>query len=126
MPFLGRLAVMLAGSPSANAQPNWVLLEPLQYEDVRGKVHTVPEGFTTDFASVPRLPFAYAAYGNRGQAIRAAVLHDYYCRTELVPRIVADELFLEAMLADGMPEADAKVMYWAVRLYTQGINGGVA
>jgi hypothetical protein len=118
MPFLGRLAVMLAGSPSANAQPNWVLLEPLQYMDKTGKIHTIPESFTTDLASVPRLPVMYAVYGNRGQAIRAAVLHDYYCRTKLIARKRADKLFLEAMLDDGMPEADAKAMYAAVAAYT--------
>jgi len=118
MPFLGRLAVMLAGSPKKVSQPNWALLEPLEFKDKTGKVHTVPVGFTTDFASVPRLPIAYAVYGNRGQSVRAAVLHDYYCRTKIIPRKRADKLFLEAMLDDGMPEEDAKAMYAAVSAYT--------
>lgn len=34
----------------------------------------IPEGFYTDFCSVPRLPFAYLLYGGKGN--RAGVVHD--------------------------------------------------
>jgi hypothetical protein len=34
----------------------------------------IPEGFTTDYCSVPRIPFAYLLFG--GMANEAGVLHD--------------------------------------------------
>jgi hypothetical protein len=118
MPFLSRLAVMFAGTPDVMAQPNWVLLEPLRYQDKTGTIHEVPATFTTDLSSVPRLPLAFAVYGNRGQAVRPSVVHDFYCRTKKIPRKKADKLFLEAMLDEGMPEHDAKAMYAAVAAFT--------
>lgn len=119
MPFLTRLAVVFAGAPQKNAQANFVLLEPLEYLSGTGEKYTVPATFTTDFASVPRLPILYAVFGNRGHSVRPAVLHDYLCRFDVVPRAQADRLFYQAMLDDGMPENDAMSMYWAVRAYSE-------
>ncbi len=73
----------------------WRLLEALVYESDRlGRAITVPGGFCTDFASVPRLPLAYLVAG--GRATRAAVVHDYLYQTHEEPRDVADDVFEEA------------------------------
>lgn len=51
------------------------LTAPLIYQsDTLGTI-TVPEGFETDYASVPRLPFIYLLFGGVGD--EEAVLHDY-------------------------------------------------
>jgi hypothetical protein len=70
----------------------WVLLAPITYYDVPdiGDI-TVPEGFDTDFASVPRLPFMFWLLGDR--ADYAAVLHDYLYRYAAYSRSVADAAF---------------------------------
>lgn len=78
---------------------------------------TVPRGFLTDFASVPRLPFAYLFFGDRAHA--AAVIHDWLCRVEYPAcriswRLAAD-VFLEAMKAEGVPLWQRLPMYMAVR-----------
>lgn len=75
----------------------------------------VPAGFVTDFASVPRLPLAYLLAGDC--AHEAAVIHDYLYRTGKADRKTADEIFLEAMGAQGIPAWRRYGMYWAVRLF---------
>jgi hypothetical protein len=73
----------------------------------------VPAGFTTDFASVPRLPLAYMVFGNK--AHMAAVVHDYLYTTGIWPKDQADLVFREAMLATGIKPWQAEQMYAAVR-----------
>ncbi|MFN7155093.1 MAG: DUF1353 domain-containing protein [Acidovorax sp.] len=58
------------------------------------EIITVPRGFTTDLASVPRLPGAYLVFG--GKARRSAILHDYLY-TERRDRTWADAVFFAAM-----------------------------
>lgn len=55
---------------------------------------TIPAGFDTDLASVPRLPGAYLLFGNKAR--RSAILHDYLY-SEKWPREAADLAFREAM-----------------------------
>lgn len=76
------------------------LLDPLEYRsEILGRVITVPEGFETDFASVPRLPGVYFLFG--GVARKAAVVHDFLYRRSGVSRREADMVFYEAMKATG-------------------------
>jgi len=94
-----------------------------------GKCITVPEGFETDFASVPRLPIIYGIWGDR--AHREAVLHDYLYRVgsviietnglsnktiENIPKEDADWIFREAMIGQGRSWVIYHPMYLAVRL----------
>ena len=76
----------------------WVIDSDLVYEsDIVGLI-IVTAGFETDFASVPRIPIAYALFGDR--AHREAVIHDYLYRINSCPCVdksVADDVFLEAM-----------------------------
>lgn len=72
----------------------------------------VPQGFVTDFASVPRLPFAYWIAGNR--APKAATVHDYLYATK-AGRDFADDVFYYAMLAEGTKKWIAKLMWAGVR-----------
>lgn len=96
----------------------WCLDSPLVYEsDVLKATVTVPAGFETDFASVPRVPIAYMLFGDR--AHREAVLHDYLYRTDSVPvveRSQADDTFFEAMAERGKGCFVRYSMWWGVRL----------
>lgn len=42
----------------------WIVDEPLTFSsELTGKQYTVPTGFITDFASVPRVPIVYELFG---------------------------------------------------------------
>lgn len=77
----------------------WRLVAPL-IAGVDGDTVEVPEGFETDFASVPRLPLAYLLAGNT--AHRAAVLHDFLYAIR-AGREYADAVFAAAMKAEKVP-----------------------
>lgn len=86
---------------------------------------TVPAGYLTDGASVPRLVWGlvppWGAYG------QAAVVHDLLCEylvvmTEAgdqvrITRDEADLLFLEAMTVLQVPETNRELMYAGVSTY---------
>lgn len=89
----------------------------------------VPHGYLTDFASVPRIPFAYLLFGGKGS--RAAVIHDYLyegCDPELArrPRNWCDAVFHHGLLTiaeeeaskphPGLTEVQADAMYDGVRV----------
>ena len=113
--FLDFLKVELINS--SWSKRTWRLLAPFRYRTCvfeSPHVIEVPEGFRTDFASVPRIPIAWWAAGATAQ--RPAVIHDYLYRTNgLVSRIEADKIFLEALQADGAGWMHRHLMYWAVR-----------
>jgi hypothetical protein len=90
-------------------------LQPLIYEsDVAQRVFIVPAGFTTDLASVPRIPLAFLLTG--GTSSEAAVVHDYAYARAIVPRDVADQVFKEAAVVSGEPAWRATLMWAGVRL----------
>lgn len=102
-----------------NDDGQWMVAEPLIYQsDVAGQTFTVPAGFLTDLASVPRLPFAYWLTG--GTANAAAVVHDYLYSTRKVSRKVADDVLAEASAVTGVPAWRRGLMWAAVRLFGWG------
>lgn len=94
----------------------WVLTRPLVYEsELLNAIITVPEGFQTDLASVPRLPVIYAMVGDTARA--AAVVHDFlYGRPDLCSRKVADAVLQEACGASGVSGWRAWLMWAGVRI----------
>jgi hypothetical protein len=115
--------------------PNaWELLQDFTvfiHAEHAGKEFTfeviIRKGFITDYASVPRLPFAYLLYG--GIANYEAVLHDgLYSNSTLVSicdfdtqlpynpdRAFCDDAFQAGLEARGISAWKSKPMYWAVR-----------
>lgn len=99
---------------SSDQRGTWTLIAPLVYHsDLTGFV-TVPAGFVTDFASVPRIPVAFLLAGDCGQ--EAAVVHDFLYTTHQVDRATADAVFREALLAGGEPRWRAWLMWLGVRI----------
>lgn len=107
----------------------FMLLADLKYQSVvLGGVLTIPAGFVTDFASVPRVPFIYEAFGDK--AHHESVPHDYlYQKHEVtiekenaqkcglfVNRPLADQVFKEALKARKKPLSVVFGMYWGVRI----------
>lgn len=104
----------------------WQLNSPLVYEvDAlgSGKVITVPAGFLTDGASVPRV--LWAILPAWGRYSRAAVVHDHLC--ELIKRgrphplsptfAEAARIFRQAMKVCGVGTLTRWAMWAAVRLH---------
>jgi hypothetical protein len=93
----------------------WVLVRPLFYvSDVAKQTFTVPAGFQTDLASVPRLPIVYLLTGDTSSA--AAVVHDWLYSSHMVTRAMADAVLKEASQATGVPGWRRWLMWCGVRL----------
>lgn len=75
----------------------------------------VPVGFTTDFATVPRLPIVFSIMGDT--AHRAAVLHDWLYTSKVVSREVADGILFDAMRSTRLSCWKCMVTYMAVRVF---------
>jgi hypothetical protein len=102
----------------------YTVMEPFTYQVGRvdsGVEITVPAGFETDLASIPRLARWLISPG--GLHAKAAVLHDalYHDAAQRqwfqLTRENADETFLEAMEVLGVPAWRKQVMYYSVRLF---------
>ncbi len=114
--FLTPLRVELVDQMAAGGRGRWQLLEPLVYlSKYIGLTITVPAGYITDFASVPRAPILFLAWGDTGH--KASVIHDYLYSTKpaIMNRLNADRVFREALLVSGVSEDDAEAMYFGVR-----------
>lgn len=87
--------------------------------DWNGKRVTVPYGFRSDGASVPRFFWRWVFPPGDTRALRAAFVHDWIYRThpEGWTKAEADQLFRELLIKDGMPERYARRAYWGVRLF---------
>ncbi len=122
MTFLSDIRVArIAGSSG-----EWELIAPLIYQGNRDRF-TVPIGFRTDFASIPRI-FAWLIPKN-GSHDAAAIVHDYLYRHQpLVPspaplrsmqrisRRDADRLFRRIMRELGTNCVRYNLMYAGVRI----------
>lgn len=99
----------------------WELFEEFYFyfnEEDKELGVTVPTGFITDFASVPRILWAIIA--PTGRHTKAAVLHDYLYSTSSTlnfTRKHCDKLFLEAMKILGVKKWKRVLMYRGVRLF---------
>lgn len=97
----------------------WVLADDLEFSLVVGAGDIklrVPSGFTTDFASVPRI--LWSIFPPFGKWQRAAILHDFlYSKQGQCSRYLADAFFLEGMAKLGVPFWRRVLMYLAVRTF---------
>ncbi len=119
--FLNRLSLDAADNSDNGA---WVFREDLHYSsDYLAKLNfpafpgglvTVPIGFKTDFASVPRLPLVYWLVG--GRARYASCVHDFLYNKSGVSRKDADAVFYEAACIGG-----SKPLSWLMWL---GVRAG--
>jgi hypothetical protein len=93
----------------------WRLTAPLVYQsDIADQTFTVPAGFITDYASVPRAPLVYWLCGDTSTL--ASVIHDAIYTFHWVTREVADAVLKEASLLTGVPSWRAWLMWAGVRI----------
>ena len=104
------------------AEDRWRLLSSLRYQSaVLRAIIVAPEGFISDFESVPRwLPLVYATL--YGGAHAAGVIHDLLYQTHIAAdQGVADDVLYEAMGAEGpgivaVPAWKRQIIWAGVRL----------
>jgi hypothetical protein len=94
---------------------NWTpnLNEPQTLQPV-----TVPTGFVTDFASIPRI--FWSALRPDGEYAYAAVVHDYLYWTQTRPRDEADEILKLAMQDLKVSGGTITAIYEAVHVFGGG------
>jgi len=111
-----RFMSMLNDKRTRAGSADRTLVEPLvYYSALLELLVTVPAGFVTDYASVPRAPLTYWLFGGVGD--EAAVVHDFLYSTGVVPRQVADEVYGEALEACGVAAWRRVPMVAAVRVF---------
>lgn len=88
---------------------------PIRYlSEIAARMFTIPVGFFTDFASVPRwMPVIYALIGDR--AHEAAALHDWLYYAAITTRKMADRVLREAVITCGISNWQANLFYIGVR-----------
>ena len=106
----------------------WSLHEDLVYHsDILGCVVTVPTGYTTDLASVPRLMRWVVPVANAKNR-KAAVVHDYLCTHGdgvVKNQKQSDKVFREALGVLGLGRFKSGALYYPVRTF-QSIKGWFA
>lgn len=92
--FLGKLVVTVECQHGCGDEPGsvptkmedcggrtcWAIVRPFSYRTHAGDLITVPDGMSTDLASVPR--FAWSIIPPDGLWVRAAVVHDFLYKTK--------------------------------------------
>ncbi|WP_152072482.1 DUF1353 domain-containing protein [Escherichia coli] len=98
----------------------WRLVEPFEFwlTDEPEDVISVPAGYVTDLASVPRI--LWAIFPPHGRYAKAVIIHDWMYDNGLRTKREADRIFLDAMKVLKVPAWRRLMMYCAVRLFGRG------
>ena len=90
------------------------LVRPFTYIDSHDVTWPVPAGTQVDGASIPRVFWTIIGAPYTGKYREAAVIHDYYCVTKSRHWKAVHKVFLDGMLARGVDNFQAQLMYLAV------------
>lgn len=80
---------------------------------------TVPIGFISDGASIPRIFWSAVGHPFSPRCVRAAIVHDFICveAGNQRQRRFGDTVFAMILDEDGVPVLRRYAMFWAVRMY---------
>ncbi|MCK0098849.1 DUF1353 domain-containing protein [Qipengyuania sp. S6317L1] len=95
---------------------NMRLMESFSYRDPNGMLWTVPAGYVSNGASIPKSLWSFAGGPWSGDYNKAAIIHDRYCDTKARTWEATHLVFKYAMLANGVSSMDAEVKYSSVFL----------
>ena len=119
MTFYPDFTLMKASKPEHKY--NWYILR--ESCEVTELVLLIPEGFITDFSTVPRI--LWPIIPPHAKAMAPSILHDYMYvahpfsdrMSEKEERLFADNYFKMTLTQQGLPKWQVSAMYWAVRLF---------
>lgn len=114
--FLTELEVICVDETANGGRGIWRVEKDFVYQsDILSKTITVEAGFLTDFASVPRVPFAYWLFGDTTH--KPPVIHDWlFHHHEICDEHTANRVLLEAMEVANVPEWRRVAIYEGVEI----------
>lgn len=94
----------------------YTVCTPIEFV-IEGQRYTIPKGFRTDLASIPRIAWPIMSPAH-SSLIRPAIVHDwFYRKTCEFDRKQTDLIFFHMLVNDGITRARASFMYYAVRAF---------
>ena len=111
--FEGVLSLVPTG---CQATGKCTLKNKLRYTDSAKVDWEAEAGLETDGASIPNFSQPFVGQPFEDSFIRAAVIHDHYCKRHVRPWRQTHRVFYEGLIDQGVSKAKAKVMYFAVYL----------
>lgn len=93
---------------------NMTIESDFAYIDPRGKRWDAPKGSIVNGASIPRSLWTFIGGPFEGQYRNASIVHDVYCGTMSETSWDVHFMFYEACRCGGVPERNAKILYYAV------------
>ena len=96
----------------------WFTGHDLPFTVIDGPIsqtHIIPQGFSSDLASIPRFLWFLIAPHELG--IDSALIHDFMYRNHIGSRELADRMFLWNMELSGVRKWKRNVAYRAVRAF---------
>ena len=84
-------------------------------EQVEIKGYTIPKGFITDFATIPRFALSLMGRPTRQQFRRASLIHDYLLKETDINTKEASKIFYDVLIEDGNHKFKAYIMYISVK-----------
>src|SRR5262245_47727600 len=90
------------------------LTAPFSYIDSGHVTWSVPAGTRVDGASIPSAFWSIIGAPFTGKFREASIIHDYYCATKSRHWKAVHKVFLDGMLARGVGQVQAQLMYIAV------------
>lgn len=99
---------------------DWEVLTEFSYyrTNDENKIITVPEGFRTDLATVPR--WLWSMFPPHDSYAKAAVIHDYLYYYGIGTKKEADLIFKEALEVLELPKWKVTALYNAVKFFGKG------
>lgn len=93
------------------------VVRPYTIEGRGGWAVLINDGFRFDGASIPRFFWRVIGHPFTGLTLPAALIHDALYATHLLPRVDADQMFLQLMLTNNVQPWRAHTMHRAVRMF---------
>ena len=100
----------------------WEVMKPFRYrvgDRHSEEIITVPVGYITDFASIPRVFWIIIGHP-AGKHGKGAVVHDILYTTHQYSRKRSDKILYEAMGVSKVAKWKRKMIYYAVRFGGRG------
>ena len=114
-------------TPDPEDSGHYLTTEPLVLDigDIPGVIHrvTVPAGYSTDGASIPRLMWSLVGSPFDPRFVAAAVVHDWYCDQSRITgqyftRRIGDAVFLNLLAVAKVPACKRAAMFVGVSFYS--------
>lgn len=92
------------------------LTEHFRYKDSKKGEWEARKGDETDGASIPSWAQSFIGLPFDPSFIKAAVIHDHYCKRQVRNMFETHWVFYDALISSGVTERKAKIMYAAIMI----------